>query len=105
MPIDVRTMTPAMIRTYIDTIKATVWHSTPTAFRHVWANSGSMKRVQSIRRVVLGGEMTYARDLETFNGSFTDIALLCNGYGPTESTLPAQYLAPQVHHAPQIHCQ
>ncbi len=68
----------------------TVYHSTPTVYRHLLAQMGGGEDLSRIRLVVLGGEEATARDVELFRRHFASEALLINGMGPTECTLAMQ---------------
>lgn len=75
----------------------TVWHCTPTVFRHVL--SGSAERMASaIKIVVLGGEEAVGLDLELLRDRLPRDCLLVNGLGPTESTLALQYCVSSTAH-------
>jgi amino acid adenylation domain-containing protein len=68
----------------------TVFHSTPTIFRHLANALIGMERLEKIRLVVLGGEAAYRRDVDLFRAHFPRDCLLVNGYGLTESTMVLQ---------------
>ncbi|HEX6913487.1 MAG TPA: amino acid adenylation domain-containing protein, partial [Longimicrobium sp.] len=71
----------------------TVFHSTPTVYRHLAAQLGGGHDLSRIRLVVLGGEETVPHDLETFRRHFRPDALFVNGMGPTECTVALQFWA------------
>ena len=68
----------------------TVFHSTPTVYRHVAAQLGGHD-LSRIRLVVLGGEEVVPHDLELFRSHFAPGALFVNGFGPTECTIAMQH--------------
>ncbi|HLL45784.1 MAG TPA: amino acid adenylation domain-containing protein, partial [Longimicrobiaceae bacterium] len=68
----------------------TLYHSTPTVFRHLVGGLAADERFPGVRLVVLGGEETQGRDVEAFNRHFLPGATLVNGLGPTESTVTLQ---------------
>jgi amino acid adenylation domain-containing protein len=68
----------------------TVFHSTPTIFRHLANALTGMECLEKIRLVVLGGEAVYRRDVDLFRAHFPRDCLLVNGYGLTESTVVLQ---------------
>lgn len=70
--------------------RITVYHSTPTVYRHFLSACEVGGRFESIRRVVLGGEPVVRRDVEAFRRFFGRGAILVNGLGPTESTVTLQ---------------
>src|SRR3712207_5727437 len=68
----------------------TLYHSTPTVFRHLLGALPEGETFPVVRRVVLGGEEAQRRDLEVFRRRFAPGCALVNGLGPTESTLALQ---------------
>ncbi len=70
--------------------RITLYHSTPTVFRHLVGGLGEGATFPDVRLVVLGGEETQRRDVEAFNRHFPPGATLVNGLGPTESTVTLQ---------------
>ncbi|HST59700.1 MAG TPA: amino acid adenylation domain-containing protein, partial [Longimicrobium sp.] len=71
----------------------TVFHSTPTVYRHLAAQLRPGHDLSAIRAVVLGGEAVVPADLEAFREHFAPDALFVNGMGPTECTVALQYFA------------
>ncbi|HEX8874973.1 MAG TPA: non-ribosomal peptide synthetase, partial [Nitrosospira sp.] len=70
--------------------KITVFHSTPTVFRHLVNALTGTERLEKLRLVALGGEPVYRRDVDLFREHFPPDCLLVNGYGLTESTMALQ---------------
>jgi amino acid adenylation domain-containing protein len=70
--------------------RITVFHSTPTVFRQLFADTGSNGAFENVRAVVLGGEEAVSGDLELFKRRFGPAAFLVNGLGPSESTVTLQ---------------
>jgi acyl-CoA synthetase (AMP-forming)/AMP-acid ligase II/acyl carrier protein len=68
-----------------------ILHATPTLYRYI-LDSGDDLRRSEVEIVVLGGEPVTANDVSLYKQRFSDDAVLVNGYGPTESTLAAQYV-------------
>lgn len=68
-----------------------VYHSTPTVYRHFLAASAAGERFETVWRVVLGGEPVVRRDAEAFKTFFPRGAVMVNGLGPTESTVTLQH--------------
>jgi amino acid adenylation domain-containing protein/non-ribosomal peptide synthase protein (TIGR01720 family) len=68
----------------------TVFHSTPTVYRHLAAQLAGHD-LSRVRLVVLGGEEVVPHDLELFRRHFTPGALFVNGFGPTECTIALQH--------------
>jgi amino acid adenylation domain-containing protein len=71
----------------------TVFHATPTVYRHLAAQLRPEHDLSRIRAVVLGGEAVVPADLEAFRAHFPPDALFVNGMGPTECTVALQYYA------------
>jgi amino acid adenylation domain-containing protein len=69
----------------------TIYHSTPTVFRHFMSTSPSIENCRSVRLVVMGGEEVVPRDVDLFRRHFPTDSLFVNGLGPTESTVTLQY--------------
>ncbi len=68
----------------------TVFHSTPTLYRHFVASLGDGDGFPSVRSVVMGGEEVLRTDVAAFARHFAPGAVFVNGLGPTESTLALQ---------------
>jgi amino acid adenylation domain-containing protein len=69
----------------------TVYHSTPTVYRHLVTTDDDACRFPKIRLVVLGGEEALRSDVEHFRKRFSPEALLVNLAGQTESSLNLLY--------------
>lgn len=70
--------------------EATVYHSTPTVFRHLLDAIGEGGRLPSVRAVVLGGEQVLRADLDRWRRHFPDHCVFVNGYGATEISFAVQ---------------
>lgn len=68
-----------------------IYHSTPTVFREFLGATAPGETFEKVRRVVLGGEAVFRRDVELFKRFFVPGAIMVNGLGPTESTVTLQY--------------
>ncbi len=71
--------------------RISIYHSTPTVYRHFISACGEGDRFEFVRRVVLGGEPVVRRDVEAFKRHFGRGAVMVNGLGPTESTVTLQH--------------
>ncbi len=69
----------------------TIYHSTPTVYRHFVSSLGSTHNFPQLRLVVLGGEEVVAKDVDLYQEYFANECILVNGYGATESTFNLQY--------------
>ncbi|MCP3893249.1 MAG: amino acid adenylation domain-containing protein, partial [Bacteroides sp.] len=70
--------------------EVTLYHSTPTVYRH-WLNILTEEKFPKIRLVVLGGEPVYKDDVDKYRKHFSTNCIFINGLGPTESTVSLQY--------------
>ena len=69
----------------------TIYHSTPTVYRHFMQSLSPTDKFSTVRLVVMGGEPLYKADVELYKQHFLPHCLLVNGLGPTESTVTLQY--------------
>ena len=89
-PIDVKETGLGALAGAIEARKITIYHSTPTLYRHLLTVAPKGRGFSDVRLVVLGGEEAVRRDLEAFRERFPRDAVLINGLGPTESTVTLQ---------------
>ncbi|MCB9745610.1 MAG: AMP-binding protein, partial [Alphaproteobacteria bacterium] len=80
--------------TQLAALGVSVFHATPTLFRHV-ARCADPAPLDRVRVVVLGGEEALATDHDALRARFSPDCALINGLGPTESTLALQHLVTQ----------
>jgi amino acid adenylation domain-containing protein len=69
----------------------TIYHSTPTLYRHFMSTLTGGEDFPAIRLVVLGGEEAVKHDVELYKAHFAPDCIMVNGFGLTESTLALQY--------------
>lgn len=72
--------------------RVTIYHSTPTVFRHLVQSIRPEVRFPDIRAVVLGGEAATRADFEAFRRHVSSGARFINGLGPTECTVALQHV-------------
>jgi amino acid adenylation domain-containing protein len=89
-PFDWREEDPSGAAEWMRAEGITLYHSTPTVFRHLVGGLDEGEGFPAVRAVVLGGEEAQRRDWETFRRHFPAGAALVNGLGPTESTVTLQ---------------
>ncbi|MFH0134905.1 amino acid adenylation domain-containing protein [Variovorax sp. VaC1] len=89
---DLRQVEFTQLHDWLEAQRITVWHSTPTVFR-LAANGFQGRKSSSTRLIILGGEEAAPSDLKLLRENFEPDCLLVNGYGPTESTVTAQFFA------------
>ncbi len=90
-PFDLKQNTFGELVTCLNEQKITIYHSTPTVYRHLINTLTENERLQCVRLVVLGGEAVSQPDVEAYKQHFSDECLFINGLGPTESTVTLQY--------------
>lgn len=89
-PLDLRAEGVERIGPWLEEAGITVYHSTPTVFRHFVDGLGG-ETFPGVRVVVLGGEAAVRGDVERFRRRFGPGAAFVNGLGLTESTTALQY--------------
>jgi len=90
-PIDIREVGLVGLRERLIRDSITVYHSTPTVFRHLLAASAGEELAPTLRLVVLGGEEVRREDVEAYVRHTPRHCLFVNGLGPTESTVSLQH--------------
>ncbi|BCJ28483.1 non-ribosomal peptide synthetase [Actinocatenispora sera] len=89
VPVDIRTHGLLHLVEALRDRKVSIYHSTPTVYRHlVAALEGG--RLPAIRVVLLGGEVVHAADAEAYWRHFAPDGVFVNGYGATEISFIAQ---------------
>ena len=71
--------------------RISIYHSTPTVYRHFLDALSESDAFPHLRMVVLGGEEVVGRDVARFRRRFSRDCTFINGFGPTESTLCLQF--------------
>ena len=90
-PLDLKAQDSAAVRRSIIEEAVTIYHSTPTVYRYLFAGLDHRDDLSAIRLVVLGGEEAQKTDFDLFKTHCSKECILVNGLGPTESTLALQY--------------
>lgn len=90
VPVPVRTAGMAELREALVRHGVTIYHSTPTVFRHL-LETVSGRGLPSIRAVVLGGEKVNRSDVEAARAACSPELVFVNGYGATEISFVAQH--------------
>lgn len=70
--------------------QVSVWHSTPTAFRHMLGGLKEAPGFPHLRAVLLGGETVFAHDVQAAARHCAADVLFVNGYGATEASFITQ---------------
>ena len=68
----------------------TIYHSTPTVYRHFISTLTANDRFPKLRLIVMGGEEVYQADFAAYQQYFSNHCLFVNGLGPSESTVTLQ---------------
>jgi amino acid adenylation domain-containing protein len=90
-PIDVKNEGVTHLLEVLQQQKITIYHSTPTLYRHFVGILDGDEKLNQIRLVVLGGEEVVKTDVDLYKEHFSDECIFVNGLGPTESTICLQY--------------
>jgi amino acid adenylation domain-containing protein len=90
-PFDLRVEELTQLAAWLQQEAITIYHSTPTVYRHFVRTLTGAEHFPALRLVVLGGEAVYRPDVDVYKQHFPPDCLLVNGLGPTESTLALQY--------------
>ncbi len=91
VPLDLRGGALTGLARTLTELGVTVYHSTPTVYRHLLAGGEPLGR---IRAVLLGGEPVTGEDVERSRPHLPADAVLINGYGATEVSFAAQHHLP-----------
>ncbi|MEK8015997.1 MAG: amino acid adenylation domain-containing protein, partial [Candidatus Parabeggiatoa sp.] len=79
------------VKAFIKEQEISIYHSTPTVYRHFISTLIGNEPFPKLRLIVLGGEEAYQTDVELYQQHFHETCILINGLGPTESTVSLQY--------------
>ena len=93
LPFDIRKHDLKTLGEWITAQEVTIYHSTPTVFRHFLRALPKDYALAGLRSVVLGGEPLISQDFELFRKRFPTECLLVNGFGQTEYPFSLQYFA------------
>jgi amino acid adenylation domain-containing protein len=94
VPLDLRGGDLAGMAASLTTHGVSVYHSTPTVYRHLLGGLPDGTTLGGVRAVVLGGEPVTWEDVERSRARLPADAVLINGYGATEVSFAAQYHLP-----------
>jgi amino acid adenylation domain-containing protein len=90
-PINLKEDTFTKLSAWLIQQQITIYHSTPTVYRH-WLNTlTGEENFSQIRLIVLGGEPVYKSDVDGYKKHFSSDCLFVNGLGSTESSFSLQY--------------
>lgn len=94
-PFDVHTEDLTRLGAWLQREAITIYHSTPTIYRHVVRTLTGAESFPALRILALGGEAMYKSDVDLYKQHFSSECLLVNGWGATEATLALQYFINQ----------
>ncbi len=89
-PLSLRERTPGETVALIEALGITIYHATPSAFRHVMGAMAEGRTLPRVRLVVFGGEEPRPDDLLLYRRHFERTCWLVNGLGSTESSQALQ---------------
>jgi amino acid adenylation domain-containing protein len=93
LPFDIRKEDFVALSRWIAAQQITIYHSTPTVFRHFLRSTPEKSALTSVRLVLLGGEPVGWQDFELFRERFSSGCVLVNGFGQTEYSFSLQHFA------------
>jgi amino acid adenylation domain-containing protein len=79
------------VKAFIKEQGITIYHSTPTVYRHIISTLMEDDHFPKLRLIVLGGEEVYKSDVDLYKQHFSENCIFINGLGPTESSVSLQY--------------
>lgn len=71
---------------WLQSAAVSIFHATPTVYRHLVADLPRSAQMTSARVMILGGEEAHAGNAHAFAGRFPEHCQFINGYGASEST-------------------
>ncbi len=91
-PVNLKEASFTSLSSWLIQQEISIYHSTPTVYRH-WINTlTEAETFPNIRLVVLAGEAVYQSDVEHYQKHFSNDCLFVNGLGSSESTFHLQYI-------------
>ncbi len=94
VPVDVRGRGMTELAEVLAERAVSVYHSTPTVYRHLVEVLGADGRLPGIRAVLLGGEEVTPHDVAAYRRHFAPDGVFVNGYGATEISFITQHHVP-----------
>ena len=95
-PFDIKSEGLAPLPEYLRQLGITIYHSTPTVYRHLMSNLSAAEKLPQMRSIVLGGEEVKPQDVQSYQQHFSENCILVNLMGSTESTITLQYFLTQL---------
>lgn len=86
VPVNVRNSGAAGLGEKIGQHQITIYHSTPTTYRELLTHLQTKSQLNSIRLIILGGEIVTRKDFILFQQNFSQQCIFVNGYGATETS-------------------
>lgn len=92
-PIDLKNVQPGAAVDVMLAMRVTVYHSVPSVYRRMLDAFASRPAAESLRYIVLGGEIVHAADFQGYVQQFPDSTRFVNLHGSTESSINAMFVA------------
>lgn len=90
-PLNLRDEGLASLASFVIEQEITIYHSTPTVFRHFCGLLGGQEDFSSLRLIYLGGEPVSKLDVALYQRHFEPQCILVNEWGSTEHGTGCQY--------------
>jgi len=91
-PYDIKTRGLADLSQLLIERGISIYHSTPTVYKHFVESLTEEEQFPDLRLVALGGEAVYKTEVELYKKRFSPECVLINLFGATESSLTLHYL-------------
>jgi len=85
-PVNLKEESLSNLSSWLIQQEVTLYHSTPTVYRH-WLNTLTEEKFPKIRLVVLGGEAVEQSEVEWYRNHFATDCFFVNLFGSTESSI------------------
>lgn len=92
-PVDLKQVQPGAAVDTMLAMRITVYHSVPSVYRRMLDAFARKPAAESLRYIVLGGEVVHAADFHNYVQQFPDSARFVNLHGSTESSINAMFIA------------
>ncbi len=83
---------PANLTEWLKQEQITIYHSVPTLFRLCMESLGDDERLLLVRLVILGGEMVYKNDVDSYKKHFAENCVFVNLFGSSELIIATSYM-------------
>jgi amino acid adenylation domain-containing protein len=94
-PISLKEEVTTRLADWLARHQLTIYHSTPTVFRHLVSELPGKQDLTKIRLIILGGEEVHKSDFDLYKKHFSAESLFVNLAGQTESSVNLMYFLNQ----------